>query len=286
MSGSSLVHRWSPLVEHADRAVAVGLTAVAAVALTARFTVRLATNAPIVVPGGVAVGSQSVGVAPGPLAAVAMGLAALGGVAMGLSESNPAAGVGLLFVGVFGLLALVSRGAAVPAAVAVAGGTGTIAVAKSRQLNPARTVATGVFVAGLVLSLVSGIGDVTALRPTASTVTLLGVALTPSFAATDAETLLGGALAFVVVVGVASSMPFVTGAVTLVGGGVVGTSVLVVALAVAGGVTTASAAIRTRRWTLLAGVGLVALAGVPASLPRAVPFALGVGVLVTQRVKQ
>ncbi|MFC7174059.1 hypothetical protein ACFQL0_13250 [Haloplanus litoreus] len=39
--------------------------------------------------------------------------------------------------------------------------------------------------------------------------------------------------------------------------------------------TAGSAALRRREWSLLAGVVLVAFAGVPAALPRAVPFALG-----------
>ncbi|MFC6976120.1 hypothetical protein ACFQL1_17795 [Halomicroarcula sp. GCM10025709] len=41
-----------------------------------------------------------------------------------------------------------------------------------------------------------------------------------------------------------------------------------------------SAAGRTRNWPLLAGVALLALAGVPATLGRAVPFALGIATLV------
>ncbi|MFC7020677.1 MULTISPECIES: phosphate ABC transporter permease [Haloarcula] len=283
MSVPSVARRWAPPVDdRSRRAATVAGSGFAAVALTASFVARLAVNAPLTLPGGVAVGGQAVGVAPGPLAAMAMVLAALGAVSIGVTRSDPAAGVGLLFVGVFGGLALVSRGAAMPAAVAVAAGTGTVALASRRSLCRARGLATTVLVAALGLALASGVGDWTALRPLASTFALGGVALTPLFAATDAESLLGGALAFVVVLVVGLSVPFVTGAVTLVGGGVVGAGLPFVALAVAGAVTAASAAARTRRWTLLAGIVLVALAGVPASLPRAVPFALGVAVLVTR----
>ncbi|MEF8974302.1 MAG: phosphate ABC transporter permease, partial [Haloarcula sp.] len=39
-------------------------------------------------------------------------------------------------------------------------------------------------------------------------------------------------------------------------------------------------------WPLLAGVALVAFAGVPASLPRALPFALGIAVLAAQEGAQ
>jgi hypothetical protein len=283
MSVPSVARRWLPAIDAGSRRrVTVAASSLAAAALTAIFVARLAVNAPLTIPGGVAVGGQQVGVAPGPLAALATGLAALAAVTIGATRTDPVVGVGLLFVGVFGGLALVSRGAATPAAVAVTAGTGTVALARRRTLGRARSLATAVLVAALALALASGVGDWTALRPLASSFALGGVTLTPLFAATDAESLIGGALALVVVLGAGLSLPFVTGAVTLVGGGVVGVGLPLVALAVAGAVTAASAAIRTHRWTLLAGVVLVALAGVPASLPRAVPFALGVAVLVTR----
>lgn len=273
---------WTPPVS-ADSRRRVSRTAAiaAAVTLGVSFVARIFVNAPVTVPGNLVVGGPGMGVAPGPLTALATGVAGVAAIAIALTDPEPVAVTGLLFVGVFGLLALVSRSAALSASVAVVAGTGAVVGSRRRQLRRTRLVPTAVLLAGLALALGSEFWGLTAIRPLSSAVSLIGIAALPLFAATDPEALLGGVLAFAGVLAVGLSLPFVTGAVTLVGGGVVGTSLPVVALAVAGAVTTASAAGRQGRWTLLAGAGLLAFAGVPATLPRAVPFALGLAVLTT-----
>lgn len=258
----------------AGRSVAVAATGVVAVALGVRFVASVAVNAP---------GGPSA-VPTGLLGAGVTGLAGLAAVAVGASEDDALVGIGPLFVGVFGLLAAFVDSVAVPAAVAVVAGTAVLAFAAREDLSTARALAAALLVAALGVSLAGGLGPAS-LRPAGSTLALLAVATTPVFAATDARALVGGAAAFGVVLGFGLARPFVTGAVTLVGGGVVGASLPVVALAVAGAVTTASAALRTRRLPLLAGVALLALAGVPAELSRAVPFALGIVVLLAQEVR-
>lgn len=265
----AVVGRLSALPEERRRSLLMAAVGVAVVAVTARFVAALAVNAP----GGPSVGFPS-------LDATATVAAALAAVVSGALADRPTVGIGLLFVGVFGLLSTVSGSAAVPAAVAVAGGTGVVlATARDRRSTGELVVGTVLTVA-LSLGLASGVGGVVGLRSVASTVALAGLGLVPVFAATDGRALIGGGLAFGAVVLVGLSVPFVTGAVTLVGGGVVGASLPVVALAAAGTVATASAAGRTRNWPLLAGVVLLALAGVPATLTRAVPFALGVATLL------
>ncbi|RLM95758.1 phosphate ABC transporter permease [Haloarcula sp. Atlit-7R] len=269
--------RVRPLLLGGDRSLADLAVGTAAVAVAARYLAVLFVNAP----------GYGVPVAPGPLTVASTAVVAAAAVTVAVTDADPAAGVGLLFVGVFGLLSLVSSAVALPAAAAVVLGTATVAAVSGRRLDPVSAAATALLVAALSVGLASGVGGWTGLRPAASTAALLGVAATPAFAATDWRSLstadwgaiLGGVAAFAVVLAVGRAVPFVTGAVTLTGSGVVGTSLPVVALAAAGAVTTASAASRTRRWTLLAGVALVAFAGVPASLPRALPFALGVAAL-------
>ncbi|RLM42704.1 phosphate ABC transporter permease [Haloarcula sp. Atlit-47R] len=269
--------RVRPLLLGGDRSLADLAVGTAAVAVAARYLAVLFVNAP----------GYGVPVAPGPLTVASTAVVAAAAVTVAVTDADPAAGVGLLFVGVFGLLSVVSSAVALPAAAAVVLGTATVAAVSGRRLDPVSAAASALLVAALSVGLASGVGGWTGLRPAASTAALLGVAATPAFAATDWRSLstadwgaiLGGVAAFAVVLAVGRAVPFVTGAVTLTGSGVVGTSLPVVALATAGAVTTASAASRTRRWTLLAGVALVAFAGVPASLPRALPFALGVAAL-------
>ena len=285
MSTPAAEWHWTPPVGAGSRrSVAVGASALAVLGLAGGFLAQLVVNAPLGTPGGVPVGGTSVGIAPGFVAALAVGTTATATIAIALTEPDPLAGVGLLFVGVFGLLALLARAAATPTALALVGGVACVAMARRDALDQRRLVGTLVRLGGLALALLSGVGGVTGLRPLASTLALVGVAATPVFAGADLEAVLGGLLAFALVVGVGLSMPFVTGAVTLVTGGVVGASLPVVALGVAGAVTTASAAVRTGRWLLLTGVLLVALAGVPAALTRAVPFALGVALLTSAEV--
>ncbi|WP_423998859.1 phosphate ABC transporter permease [Haloarcula salina] len=281
MTATALRRRVGPLLADGGQSVTLAATGVAALAVAAQYVATLLVNAP---------GRTALPVESDALAVGATAVVALAAVALAVTETDATAGIGLLFVGVFGLLSLLDGAAALPAAVAAVAGTATVAVASGRDLDALSAPATALLLAGLSVGLASGVGGWTGLRPIASTVALVGIAALPAFAASDWRSrstpdwtaLLGGLLAFAAVVAVGRAVPFLTGAVTLTGSGVVGTSLPVVALAVAGAVTAASAAARTGRWTLLAGVALVALAGVPASLPRALPFALGVAALTRE----
>lgn len=256
------------------RTIAVGATALVAIALAVRFAAAVLVNAP----------APPAALPQGPIERATAGLAALVALGLGATADDPVTGVGLLFVGVFGLLA-VGVGLATPAAVALVAGTAVVAVGSRAELDAVTGAATALLVVALAVSLAGGVVRPT-LRPTGSTLALLAVAATPAFAATDWRAFLGGGVAFVLVTAVALANPFVAGATTLVGSGVVGTSMPVVALAVGGAVTTASAALRQRRFGLLTGVVILALAGVPATLSRAIPFALGVATLLTLEVRR
>ncbi|AJF27295.1 phosphate ABC transporter permease [Haloarcula hispanica] len=278
---AALQQRVRPLLHGGSHSLANLAVGAAAVAVAARYLAVLFVNAP---------GYAGVPVSPGLATGVSTAVVAAAAIAVAVTDADPLTGIGLLFVGVFGLLSLLSSAAALPAAAAIVLGTATVAAVSGRRLDLVSAAAVALLVAALSIGLASGVGGWTDHRPVASTVALLGIASTPAFAAADWRSLstadwgavIGGLAAFAVVFGVGRAVPFVTGAVTLTGTGVVGTSLPVVALAAAGAVTAASAASRTRRWSLLAGVALVAFAGVPASLPRALPFALGIAVLTAQ----
>ncbi|AZH25808.1 phosphate ABC transporter permease [Haloplanus aerogenes] len=272
MTATRVGRRWAAPLPANRRHAVVG---VAAVAVVVRTLATTAVNAPV--------GPSGVSAA---LFGLTTAVAALGAVGLALTADDPVAGVGLLFVGVFGLLSLVTGAVALPAAVAVVGGTAAVALVHRESLPPVSAAAVGVLLVALAVGLASGVGDAVALRPTASTLALVGIAVTPVFAATTGRAALAGGLAFGAVVAVGLARPFVTGAVTLVGGGVVGTSLPVVALAAAGVVTTASAARRRGEWLLLGGVALLAFAGVPATLGRAVPFGLGAAALTLWEVER
>ncbi|MFB6223088.1 MAG: phosphate ABC transporter permease [Haloarcula sp.] len=282
---AALKQRARPLFADRSHSLADFAVGTAAVAVAVRYLAVLLVNAP---------GQAGIPVSPGLATVVSTAVVASAAIVVAVTDADPLTGTGLLFIGVFGLLSLLSSAAALPAAAAVVVGTAAVAAASGRRLDLVSAAATTLLVAALGSSLTSGVGGWTGLRPVASTVALFAIASTPAFAATDWRSLstadwgaiLGGVAAFAVVLAVGRAVPFLTGAVTLTGTGVVGTSLPVVALAVAGAVTTASAASRTRRWSLLAGVALVAFAGVPASLPRALPFALGITALTAQEGKR
>lgn len=254
--------------------VTAALTGVAAVAAVARFALALAVNAP----GTVSAAPR----APLSVAVTAAGGLAL--VALGMEQDEPLAGLGLLFAGVFGLLSI-AGGAAVAAAVAVPAGLGLFCVASRDSVEPVPGLLAGALVAVLGLSLASGV-SAAPLRAAASTATLLALGATPVFVGLDGRAFVTGCVALGVVVAAGLALPFVTGAVTLVAAGAVGSPLPVVAVAVGGAVTTASAALNGRDWSLLAGVALLACAGVPATLARGVPFALGVAVLLAREGEQ
>lgn len=215
---------------------------------------------------------------------IATVLAAAALLAFGVDAAPQTTGIGLLFAGVFGLLGAVAPAAAVPATVAIGGGTAVFAATHHESIERLQGAVIVVLVATLCLSLVVGITGVVAARQATSTLSLLALAVTPVFAGTDTRSLLFAVAAGSVVMGLGLTLPFVTGAMTLVGTGAVGVSLPVLALAVAGVVMTASAAVRFRHWSLLAGVSLLALAGAPTTISRAVPFALGVAMLVRREV--
>ena len=253
-----------------NRVVADALVGAAVVVVAARFLAALLVNVP-----------DAPGAAPlGPLTGASTILAGGALVAIGLRAEALSTGIGPLFAGVFGLLAVVAPAVVVPATVAIGGGVAVSVWLSREAMDGVRSIALALLAAGCAGSLASGVAGLAWARPLTSTLSLVALGTLPAFVTTDRWSLVRAAIAFLAVVAFGLTLPFVTGAVTLVGTGAVGTPLAVIALAVAGVVTAGSAAIRTEQWPLVAAIALLGFAGVPAALPRAVPFALGVVMLV------
>lgn len=239
---------------------------------------RVALNANLVPGVGGSMGTLQLLATLGP---------ALGALVVATATDDAPERIGLAFVGVFGLLAAIVPTATTPAVVAVVAG-GSLAVSRRwRQVDRSldwHALPVVALVLAVAVSLAAGIGVASAtLWPIGTNLALLGAAATPALLGHGRTDWAFGGLVAAVLVAIGLSAPFVTGAVTLIGGGVVGASLLVLAVGLAGLTTTASAAARTRHWHALLGAGLLLAAGVPASLPRALAVVLGVLLLVERR---
>lgn len=235
------------------------------VALTLDATVRVLTN----LPGG----GPAVAYRIEPLAhSVGRVLPAAGALAVGVVTVTWPTRIGLLTAGVFGLLGGLQPSASVPAAGALVA-AGTLLVGDAVSSDPRGRYRT-LFGAFLVVALALSLGSATSVLPTgarrAGSIAFFAAAATTPLLTrpTWTDWLLGGTVA-VAVLGIGLGVPYVTGAVVLVVGNVVDTSLLVLAVGLGGATTAVSSAITDARYALAAGVALLAVAGVPATVPRA-----------------
>lgn len=209
---------------------------------------------------------------------------ALAALAIGVTTRRPLARVGLLFAGVFGLLGAVAPPALVPAVGATVAGGALVAVARLPR-EPTWVVArqwlvAGALVVGTGLSLVGAMGvEPAALRPLGSKLALLAVAAAPVFVRADWRSWLVGLVGAGVVAWFGVSAPFVLGSLSLVGGAVVGASLPYLVLGAGGGLATAATGLFTGRPDAALGGGLLLVAGVPATVPRALAVVVGVALL-------
>ncbi len=220
--------------------------------------------------------------AVGTVAALASGVAL---AAVGLSTERPVVRVGLLFAGVFGVLATVSGAATVAAAVAIPVGA---ALAFARAMGPPETyfelrrgVIALTFALAVGLSLAATAGLVgSPFRAAGSAAFLAGVTLLAVRAEGDPVALGAGALAFAGVIAASAAAPYVTGSALLAGFAVVGSPHLLVATAAFGGVAAAVSGFRGGDARLAIGAVLLLLAGVPATPGAATAVCLGAALAV------
>lgn len=212
---------------------------------------------------------------------VAVGLATVGPAAglllLGLRADRPAVLAGGTFAGVFGGLSLVAPPATLPAALAIAGAL--LGVSLERGVLVDRREEIGRALVGLALaiggvsSLMAGVGlEPATLRPLGSSVVLLAVAGTPAFVGWDREGLIVGLGVGAAVLAIGATAPFVTGAVSLVVGGVVGASLPLLFLAAVGATSLLWTGLRRGRWNLALAASLLLVAGIPATVPRGLGF--------------
>jgi hypothetical protein len=215
------------------------------------------------------------------------GLACAGSLgAIAVCQGNDSETVGLAFVGVFGVAGTIARPAYVPAVVAIIAGTALATGGRLFEDTPIRigpVVVVGLLVGGLAGSLAGTLGfESAATRSLGTRLTLLGVAGTPVFLARDRADYLVGAVGAGLLVALGIGAPFLLGATGLVAGGIVGASLPLMAIAVGGVTTTASAAVRTRQHAAALGAGLLLFAGIPATLTRALALVLAITCLLGQ----
>ncbi|QPV63580.1 hypothetical protein I7X12_02800 [Halosimplex litoreum] len=281
-----------------DAAVAPSLAtvlgAVAFVSTAGVLALRLLRNAL----GGLPLVGHAVAPAVTTLAAVVPALAVLG---LATEADARAERVALAAVGAFGLVGAADAAAWFPAAAAVlVGTTAGLAVALAERAHarvgavdslraafapiarPSAVAALGTLALACSLAASAGFGTTT-LRPAGAALVFATLAALPLARRLDGTVDLGlwVVAAFAVVVAAASA-PFVAGAVALVAfdAGTVPLSLL--ALGIGGALATVAADARRRAFGPAIAAALLLCAGVPATLPRAVAFALGLLVLVRE----
>lgn len=251
--------------------------ALALAAAGSAFVVRLAVNAP-------GEPSAVIAAATGPVQTVALVGPALAALVLGVTTDRPLVRVGLLFAGVFGLLGALASTARVPAAGAtVAGGTlvavGHLPRARTWHVTR-RWLVAGALLVGVALSLAgtSGVAPATT-RPLGSKLALAGIGASAVYVASDWRGVAAGLASAGLVVWFGTQAPFVLGSLALVGGAVVGASLPLLAVGAGGGVATTATGLLSNRSDVALGGALLLVAGVPATLSRALAVVLGLALL-------
>lgn|GEM_PF-923860 len=270
------------------------LGAVALVPTAGVLVLRLARNAPVGLPSV----ERAAAPAMTGLAAVVPALAVLG---LAVDTDARAERVALAAVGTFALVGAAADAAWLPAAAAVLVGTSaalvvalaeraharvgpvdSLGVAFAPVARPAAVAALGALALAWSLAASAGLGTTT-LRPAGAAVAFATLAALPLARGVDGTVELGlwAVGAFGVVVAAASA-PFVAGAVALVALGAGTVPLALLALGTGGALATVVADARRRAFGPAVAAALLLSAGVPATLPRAVAFALGLIVLVRE----
>lgn len=284
MSRAAVPTRFAAALESADgthEAWRPALAVVALLAAAAPFGLRVARNVP---------GSPLASFAGGHEAAVVVGTLGPALAALGVALSTPdrVERVALLGLAVFAPLALVADAAYAPAAAGVALSGAVVAWRRLARARPARTVPrlgrpllAGLAVAALVVALAASVGVASPVGRQAGTLLTLAAAVAAGLAA-DARAVdwaLGIALAGVVHAA-GASMPYVAGAVALVGGGAVGAPLSALSAGVGGLAAATVATARRRALVPACGALLLCVAAVPVTVSRALAAALGVAFLL------
>lgn len=262
-----------------ERTVRLGAGFVALVGLGSLTVLRIVLNAPVDLPStasGAWFDAAAVAAVVGPAA---------GAITLGVAADEAWTRTGLILAGVFGLLSVVTPAVALPAVGAIVVGGWLLLAGRTHLLSAGQrtrtAVVTAALLAGLTLSLFGAVGvRPAALRPAGTTVTLVGMAVTPLAFGARPRALGVGGLAAGLTFHLTGTAPFVTGAVTLVAGSAVGASALLIAIAVGGLTASVATGVAQQRGDPTLAGFLLLSAGVPSSIPRALGVVLAVAVVV------
>jgi hypothetical protein len=252
--------------------------AVGAVSLLALLGVSIGTNTPV----GPRLPMTGLSGAVEWLALAGTSTAAL---LMGVDTQSALRRVAMLFAGVFGALSLVAAGATLPASLATVAAAGLLVASHDRSAADRRSVVELTvliaFAVGTAAAMLSAIGlEPSLLRRTGSIAIAVGLAGLPVFTGVTRTSILVGLFAGTAVLAIGLSAPVLTAAISLLGAGVVGLPVVVLAVGAIGGTTAVAAGLEAGDIrTGLAG-SLLLLAGVPATIPSALGALVGVSLLL------
>lgn len=270
--GSELLRVGGDRIVNADRVV-VGSGLIALIAVALGVALDVVANLPF-----------DPFVAPSPLRTIAtIGIPivlALALVAIALVARQSTVRVGFLVAGVFGLLAVVSRAVTVPAVVAVILGGGLALTGTNGWPTTYRTLRRKLVGVALLTGTAVSLGSSTGLfagsaRGIGGFLVLGGITLFAVRGVTEGIPIAGGVLAFLAVLFVSTASPYVVGSALLVAFAVAGVPHLLFACAVGGATAATIAGLQRRDYALAVGAPLVLLAGVPATIPRALAVVLG-----------
>ncbi len=212
-----------------------------------------------------------------PMALVGPAFAAL---VLGVTADTVVKRVGFVAIGVFGLLTAITPQLAVATAgVVVAGGILILAPQIRDESRWDSAIPTIVAIA-IMLGVTFSVGATTGLLPVrfraiGSICAFIGVAGIPVLVRPTTIAWVGGGVTAVAIVAAAITAPFVTGAVALVVSGSIGAPLLLLALGIAGAVTTVLTGLtRTAAAPTIGGL-LILTGGSPATVPRAITILVG-----------
>jgi len=188
--------------------------------------------------------------------------------------------VGLLYAGVFALLAEIDARATLPALVAVTAGGGVAVAGSVWRQAPRRRLGRGLTGAAIVVGVALSLGSTAGLlgvefRGLGAFFALAGTAAVGYRAVGDWLAMAVGLLTAGAVLFAGLTRPYIAGSGFLVGFSVVGVPHLLPVLALGGGTAAVVAGLRRRAYGLAVGAGLLVFAGVPATLPQAAAVVLG-----------
>ena len=257
--------------EHSNPSVALIAGLVTLLPMVGQLALTIGSNTPV----GPRLPLESIRT---PVETAAIAGPSLGAILLGVTASNAAPRVALLFAGVFGALSAVASPASVPAALALLGAA--MVLAGSQRSATLQSAVRMAFAAAVVIGMIGLLGiDPARMRSIASFVVAVGLAGIPVFTGLTRRSVAIALLGAALVAAAGLSAPVVVAAVSLLGMGYVGLSLPLLVIAVGGATAAVVAGFETDRPVAALGATVAFLAGVPSSIPAGVTLVVGLALL-------